>query len=252
MISIDLIDASLAFRVRQQGRTQIKDILLHRLFLASRNPWIYVKALQNVNLQVREGERIGLMGHNGAGKSTLLKALAGIYPVTSGEVHVQGHIHSMLDISVGIEVEASGWDNIMYRCLVQGDTPAQAREKSDAIADFSELGEALKRPMKSYSSGMIVRLLFSIATTIVPEILLVDEILGVGDSGFQEKAHLRMMELIDRARILFIATHDPKTLARLCTRVLWLDHGTVIKDGKPDVVIPEYEDFMKRDFKAAA
>jgi ABC-type polysaccharide/polyol phosphate transport system ATPase subunit len=252
MTSIELIDASLAFRVRQQGRTQIKDILLRRLFLANRNPWVYINALQNINLHIREGERIGLMGHNGAGKSTLLKVMAGIYPVTSGDVTVQGHIHSMLDIGVGIELEANGWDNMMYRCLVQGDTPKQAREKADAIAEFSELGDALKRPIKSYSSGMIVRLLFSIATTVVPEILLVDEILGVGDASFQEKVHQRIMELIDRCRILFVASHDPKTLARLCNRVLWLDHGTIVQDGKPEVLIPAYEDFMKKDFKAAA
>jgi lipopolysaccharide transport system ATP-binding protein len=252
MIAIDLNDASLTFRVRQQGRTSLKDLVLRRLTRRSSNPWIEINALKNLNLHFGEGERIGLMGHNGAGKSTLLKVLAGVYPVTGGEVTVDGHIHSLLDIGVGIEADANGWDNILYRCLVQGDTPVKAREKSDAIAEFSELGDALNMPVRFYSSGMSVRLLFSIATTIEPEILLLDEILGAGDAGFQEKARRRMMDLIDRARILIIASHDPKTLARLCTRVLWLDHGTVVMDDKPDLVIPAYEAFMQKGYQAAA
>jgi lipopolysaccharide transport system ATP-binding protein len=252
MTSIELQEAGLTFRVRQQGRTTLKDLLLRGMFRGSANPWIEINALKGINLHVREGERIGLMGHNGAGKSTLLKVMAGIYPVTSGEVNVQGHVHSMLDIGVGIEPDANGWDNILFRCLVQGDTPAQAREKAAAIASFSELGEALNRPVKAYSSGMSVRLLFSIATSIEPEILLLDEILGAGDAGFQEKAQRRMMDLIDRARILIIASHDPNTLSRLCTRVLWMDHGSVVMEDKPHIIIPAYEEFMKKSFQAAA
>ena len=129
MISIELNNASLTFRVRKQGRVTIKDLLLRGMFRPSNNPCIEVKALKNLNVVFREGERIGFLGHNGAGKSTLLKVLAGIYPVTDGEVNVNGHVHSMLDIGVGIEPDANGWDNILYRCLVQGDTPDEAKKK---------------------------------------------------------------------------------------------------------------------------
>jgi lipopolysaccharide transport system ATP-binding protein len=251
MNSIDLNGAGLTFWIRQHGRTTLKDLLLRGMFNRNVNPWIGIHALKDINLRIGEGERIGLLGHNGAGKSTLLKVLAGIYPVTSGEVNVQGHVHSMLDIAVGIEPEANGWENIQFRCLVQGDTPAQAREKAKAIAEFSELGEALNRPVKVYSSGMSVRLLFSIATTIEPEILLLDEILGAGDLGFQEKAFRRMMDLIDRARILIIASHNLTTLSRLCTRALWLDHGAIVMDATPHVVISAYEDFMRQGAEAA-
>jgi ABC-type polysaccharide/polyol phosphate transport system ATPase subunit len=251
MISVDLKNAGLTFRVRPHGRTTLKEAILRGLFRGAAKTWMEINALKNMTLHIPEGERLGLVGHNGAGKSTFLKVMTGVYPVTAGEVSVKGHVHSLLDISVGVEPDANGWENIKYRCLLQGDTPLETRDKAEAIADFSELGDAMNMPVKFYSSGMLVRLLFSIATTIEPEILLMDEILGAGDASFQEKAHRRMMDLVERAGILIIASHDLATLSRLCTRTLWLDHGTIVMDAKPNVVIPAYEDFMRQAAEAA-
>src|SRR5262249_49566117 len=151
-----------------------------------------------------EGERVGVLGHNGAGKSTLLKLLAGVYPPTRGRRVVEGQISSLFDIALGFEIEATGWDNIRYRGYLQGETPDSIGEKMQPIADFSELGEFLNVPVRYYSAGMMVRLAFSIATAIDPEVLLVDEVLGAGDLAFQAKARQRMKEMIERARLLVL------------------------------------------------
>jgi ABC-type polysaccharide/polyol phosphate transport system ATPase subunit len=245
MVGITLTDVALSFRVRKRGRTTLKQLLVDPVFRPSANPFMVIEALKNINLRIGEGERLGLIGHNGAGKSTLLRLLAGIYPPTSGTVEVEGKINSLLDIGVGIEGDASGWDNILYRGLLQGDLPSQVEEKKHQIADFSELGDALDMPVRFYSSGMKVRLLFSIATAIEPEILLLDEVLSAGDVAFQEKAFRRMTELIDKARLIVFASHDLGTLCRLCTKVLWLDHGAIRMAGEPRRVIETYETFMR-------
>jgi ABC-type polysaccharide/polyol phosphate transport system ATPase subunit len=252
MIGIHLENLTLQFRVRPHGRVRLKDLLIQRCLGRPGTSCIEVNALKGLNLHVREGERLGIVGHNGAGKSTLLKLLAGIYPPTTGVFQVTGRISAMLDIGVGIEPDASGWENIRYRSFLQGDTPTQVKHKEAAIAEFSELGQALDMPVRFYSSGMQVRLMFSIATAIEPEILLLDEILSAGDLSFQEKAYHRMMTLIDRARMMVLASHDLKSLSRLCTRVVWLDQGQVKLDGKPEDVIGLYESFMKGDYQAAA
>jgi ABC-type polysaccharide/polyol phosphate transport system ATPase subunit len=252
MVQIQLRDLHLQFRVRQRGRVTLKEFLVMRMFRRSVNPYIEVNALDGINLTIHEGERLGIIGHNGAGKSTLLKVLAGIYPPTHGSVDIEGRICSMLDVGVGIEPDATGWDNITYRCYLQGDTPTEVAQKKQAIADFSELGDALRMPVRFYSTGMQVRLIFSIATAVEPEILLLDEILGAGDMNFQEKARQRMLSLIERARLMVIASHDMQTLQRLCSRVIWLDHGHILQDGPPQEVISQYQEFMTRGSKAAA
>jgi ABC-type polysaccharide/polyol phosphate transport system ATPase subunit len=164
---------------------------------------------------------------------------------------VQGKVSSMLDLDVGIEAEATGWENIAYRCYLQGDRPADVRRKRDAIAEFTELGEALHMPVRFYSAGMRVRLLFSIATAVEPHILLLDEILGAGDMAFQEKASARMTALMDQARLILLTTHDMAALRRYCDRVLWLHRGQVVRDGAPDEVIPQYQEHMRAGCPAA-
>lgn len=249
---IDLRNASLTFRVRQHGRITLKELLIHGWMRPSYNPFIEVRALKNINYTFREGDRVGLLGHNGAGKSTLLRLLAGIYPPTEGEVINRGRVNSMLDIGVGVDMESTGWENIHFSCLLQGDHPAAIQRKSKEIAEFSELGEALNMPARCYSSGMHVRLMFSIATCIEPDILIMDEILGAGDLSFQEKANRRMMELIDRARILVLASHNMHTLRTLCTHLIWLDHGEIRMEGSPDEVIDCYERYMRGEPSLAA
>jgi ABC-type polysaccharide/polyol phosphate transport system ATPase subunit len=240
MSRIELDGVALTFHVRQQRGLSLKEFLLKGLFLKSRNPVMEVRALHDLNLQIGQGERVGVIGHNGAGKSTLLRLLAGIYTPTCGRLVVRGRISSLFDIALGFEAEASGWENIAYRSYLQGETPATVRRKKQAIADFSELGDFLNMPVRYYSAGMMVRLAFSIATAIEPEILLVDEVLGAGDLAFQDKARARMRQMIAKAHLMVMVSHDLKAIQETCTRAIWMQHGQITKSGPCDEVIAAY------------
>ena len=202
--------------------------------------------MEGINLAVDEGDRLGIIGHNGAGKSTLLRLLAGVYPPTAGRRQVTGHICSLFDISLGFEQDASGWDNILYRGYLQGETPRTIRSKVQPIADFSELGEFLDMPVRYYSSGMKVRLAFSIATAIEPEILIIDEVLSAGDMAFQVKARERMLALMSSARAVIVVSHDLSALKLMCDNVLWLDHGKMHMLGPAESVIEAYSEQVKQ------
>jgi ABC-type polysaccharide/polyol phosphate transport system ATPase subunit len=245
MAKIDLNDVHLTFTVHQQKRVSLKEYLVRGLFRRSANGAVAVHALAGLNLSVRDGDRLGVIGHNGAGKSTLLKLIAGIYPPTAGTRDVDGKICSLFDISLGFEHEASGWDNICYRAYLQGESPASLKGKIDAIAAFSELGEFLNVPVRHYSAGMLMRLAFSIATSIDPEILLVDEVLAVGDLAFQHKAQARMKELMSSARVMVLVAHDLATIRNMCNRVVWMQHGAAMMEGPPDEVIDAYVTSVK-------
>ena len=204
-----------------------------------------VHALRGVSFEVREGERLGIIGHNGAGKSTLLRLLAGVYRPTSGVCRARGRISSLFELSLGFELEATGRENIRYRGYLQKESPASIGAKTEAIAEFSELGDALDMPIRYYSSGMLVRLAFSIATAIEPEVLLIDEVLAAGDLAFQQKARERIHELMSRAKAIVVVSHDLVTLQKMVDRVLWLDHGQVRLLGAPVETIWRYEVYMK-------
>jgi ABC-type polysaccharide/polyol phosphate transport system ATPase subunit len=241
MARITLDHVGLTFRVRQQqGRMTLKEYLVRGLFLRPAVPMMTVCALRDLSLTVRPGERVGVVGHNGAGKSTLLRLLGGIYEPTAGRRRVEGRISSLFDLMLGFEGEASGWENIRYRGYLQGETRSSMRRKMDAIADFAELGDFLNMPVRYYSSGMLVRLAFSIATAIEPEVLLIDEVLSVGDMAFQEKARRRMKEMMARAELMVVVSHDLGSLADLCERGLWLDHGRARMHGPMKEVIRAY------------
>jgi ABC-type polysaccharide/polyol phosphate transport system ATPase subunit len=252
MARIELDRVSLTFRVRQHRRITLKEFLVRRMFRKSANPYIEVRALRDVSLQVREGDRLGIIGHNGAGKSTMLKMLAGIYPPTSGQRLVEGQISSLFDISLGFEQDANGWENISFRGFLQGETPATIRGKVQSIADFSELGRFLDMPVRYYSAGMLVRLAFSIATAIEPEILLVDEVLSVGDMAFQDKARVRMQEMLARAQLMVMVSHDLESVRKLCDRVVWMDHGQVRQIGPTEAVIAAYTESVRGGQSQAA
>ncbi len=240
MARIHLDNVSLTFRVRQQARVTLKEFLVRRLYKKSANPVLEVPALKDLNLEIREGERLGVLGHNGAGKSTLLKVLAGIYPPTAGRLTVEGQISSLFEIALGFEPDATGWENIHYRSYLQGETPQTIRPKVQPIAEFSELGHFLDMPVRYYSAGMKVRLAFSIATAIDPEILLVDEVLSVGDKAFQEKAAQRMRDMMAKAQLIVLVSHDLESIVRLCHRAVWMNHGRVLMDGNPREVVDAY------------
>jgi ABC-type polysaccharide/polyol phosphate transport system ATPase subunit len=251
MARIELEHLSLTFRVRQERSVRLKDFILKRMFLPSKNPYMEVRALQDINLRIDQGERIGFLGHNGAGKSTMLKLLAGIYQPTSGRRLVEGRISSLFDIALGFEDEANGWENIAYRSYLQGETPASVRAKRKSIAEFSELGDFLNMPVRYYSAGMMVRLAFSIATAIEPEILLVDEVLSVGDLAFQNKARERMREMMAKAHLIVLVSHDLESLSQICNRVVWLDHGRIQMMGACSEVIAAYRSSVQGHAAAA-
>ncbi len=241
MARILLDNVSLSFSARRMARLTLKEFLVRQLFRTSKNPRIHVQALKNVDLAIHEGQRVGIIGHNGAGKSTLLKLLAGIYPPTNGWRIVEGHISSLFDIALGFEQEASGWENIHYRSYLQGETPGSIKDKVESIAEFSELGEFLSMPVRYYSAGMSIRLAFSIATAMDPEILLVDEVLSAGDLAFQKKAKARMREMMSKAKIIVVVSHDLKTITQVCEDVVWMDHGTIRLVGPAAEVVEAYK-----------
>jgi ABC-type polysaccharide/polyol phosphate transport system ATPase subunit len=252
MARIELDNLCLTFRVRQMRRITLKEFLVRRMFRKSANPAMKVNALRNINLVVREGERLGVVGHNGAGKSTLLKVLAGIYPPTRGKRIMDGRISSLFDIALGFESDADGWENISYRGYLQGETPRSIRAKMNQIAEFSELGEFLNMPVRYYSAGMLVRLAFSIATAIEPEILLVDEVLSVGDMSFQDKARQRMRDMMSMARLIVVVSHDLVSLNKLCDRGIWMDHGQIRQQGTMKEIVDAYTESVKGGQSQAA
>jgi ABC-type polysaccharide/polyol phosphate transport system ATPase subunit len=250
MARIQLDDVDLTFRVRPK-RGSMKEFVLGAFLRRYRTPVKTVEALRGVNLEVRRGDRVGVLGHNGAGKSTLLKLLAGIYPPTRGKRVVEGRVSSLFDISLGFELDSNGWENIAFRGYLQGETPRSVRLKRKAIAEFSELGHFLDMPVRYYSAGMLVRLAFSIATAIDPEVLLVDEVLSVGDLAFQHKARERMREMVAKAHLMVMVSHDLGSLARICNRAVWLDHGQVLRTGPCDEVIEAYRSSVEQARPAA-
>jgi ABC-type polysaccharide/polyol phosphate transport system ATPase subunit len=199
-----------------------------------------VHALQGVSLTLHEGDRLGIIGANGAGKTTLLKVMAGIYHPTAGVARVQGRVSPLFEMATGFEMESTGWDNIITRGLLLGMSMAEINRKMPEIAEFSELGEFLSLPVRCYSTGMFLRLAFSISTAVEPQILLLDEIIGAGDLSFYTKARARMMELVERSAILVLVTHALPIIVEMCNRAIWLGDGRILADGEPAKVVAAY------------
>ena len=199
-----------------------------------------VRSLDHLNLEIKSHERVGLIGHNGAGKSTLLRVLSSVYEPTEGFAKINGSIGSLIDISLGIALEATGLENIYLRSALLGISKKKVDKELNSIVEFTELGDFINMPVRTYSTGMHMRLAFAVSTMISPDILLMDEWLSVGDQSFQEKAENRLNRLIERTNILVIATHSRRLIERCCTRVLWLEHGRLKMDGSPEQVCPLY------------
>lgn len=199
-----------------------------------------VHALQGVTLDLQEGDRLGIIGPNGAGKTTLLKVMSGIYWPTSGSVRTQGRISPLFEMATGFEMESSGWDNIITRGLLLGMSMSEIRRKMPEIAEFTELGDFLSLPVRCYSTGMFLRLAFSISTAIEPQILLLDEVIGAGDLSFYTKARARMMELVERSAVLVLVSHSLPVVEEMCDRAIWLRDGLIAAEGTPSEVIAAY------------
>lgn len=241
MSSVVLKDVSLDFKLyRQKG---VKDVLTHRAHDMSEISVVH--ALRNIDLQLRDGDRLGIIGHNGAGKSTLLKLIGGIYQPTSGVRSLEGRPTCLFELATGFEMEGTGYDNIELRGAMLGLTPKEIEKKKLEIAAFSELGEHLYRPVKYYSSGMFLRLAFSISTSIEPEILLLDEVVAAGDAGFIQKASRRMTQMVNEVNILVFVSHSMAQIRSFCNKCIWMAQGRIIRMGEPDEIITEYESYMR-------
>jgi ABC-type polysaccharide/polyol phosphate transport system ATPase subunit len=201
---------------------------------------VVVRALDQVDLELRDGDRIGLIGHNGSGNTTLLRVLSGVYPPSAGEATISGTISSFTDITLGMDPEATGWENILFRCAFMGLSFKEAERLSPAIADFCELGEYLNLPTRTYSSGMFLRLAFAISTSIHPDILIMDEMIASGDAQFIDKATRRLHELVDKSKILAIASHDMSMVQDICNKAIWMEHGAIRQMGMPEEVVEAY------------
>ncbi|MDD3785806.1 MAG: ABC transporter ATP-binding protein [Hydrogenophaga sp.] len=201
---------------------------------------VVVRGLDGINLRLDSGERLGIIGHNGAGKTTLLRVLSGIYHPTSGRAEIHGHSTSLIDISLGIDPEATGRENVTLRGTLMGLSPKQINAMMDEIIEFSGLGAFIDMPFRTYSSGMQMRLAFSVSTTVRPEILIMDEWLSTGDLDFKERAKQRMHDIVDSTDILILASHSKDLLLSNCSRVIWLEQGRIKMDGPAEQIVDLY------------
>jgi ABC-type polysaccharide/polyol phosphate transport system ATPase subunit len=203
------------------------------------------EAVKGVSFSVPKGEILGIVGKNGSGKSTMLRAIAGIFSADEGEIDLHGNSVSLLSIGVGFQKTLTGRENILLSGMLLGFTEAQVREKMDEIIEFAGLGKFIDMPVKTYSSGMYSKLAFSITAILESDIMLIDEVLSVGDAKFKKKSYNKMKQLIsNKDRTVLIVSHSSQTLSELCTSVLWLHDGEVRMQGKPEEVLPAYEEFM--------
>jgi ABC-type polysaccharide/polyol phosphate transport system ATPase subunit len=200
-----------------------------------------VQALKNINLEIKEGRRLGIVGHNGAGKTTLLRVLSGAYTPTSGTVAIKGKIHALTDFSLGMEPNSSGLKNIIFRLVFMGYTFKQARDAIDEIVEFSELGDFIHLPVSTYSTGMFMRLAFAISTHFMPDILILDEIIGAGDEDFKKKCRTRLNTLFQQSRVVVLSTHDMTALKEYCDTAILMKRGEIVGMGNPEEIIEMYQ-----------
>ena len=236
---IEVKNVSMSFRLSQDRIQSIKEYLvtLAKGKLKYKEFW----ALKNVSFTVRPGEVLGIIGRNGAGKSTILKVISGILKPTEGSVSVRGNIVPMLELGSGFDFDLTGRENIYLNGSILGYSSHFLDEKYEEIVSFSELGEFIEMPIRNYSSGMMMRLAFSIATVVNPEILIVDEILAVGDEAFQRKSRQRMLELMGGGTTVLFVSHSLDQIREMCDRVLWLDHGQIKMLGETKEVCDAYQ-----------
>ncbi|MGM5024423.1 ABC transporter ATP-binding protein [Tardiphaga sp. 367_B4_N1_1] len=241
---LSLKNVSVSFPIYHGGSRSLKKSLLFRSsggqLASDASQRITVEALRNVSLGFRTGDRVALIGNNGAGKTTLLRVLAGIYEPVSGEVRSRGRISPMFDISLGIDGDISGYDNIRLRGLILGLSAKEIEERMEDITAFTELGDYLDIPVRTYSSGMMTRLTFAVATCFEPEILLMDEWIVAGDAGFLVKAQHRIENFVEKAGILVLASHSTEICKRWCNKAVWMERGEVKLTGDIDMVLDSY------------
>ncbi len=243
MISIDVRNAYVDFPIFDAKTRSLKKRVLGKvggkIGTESRVP--IIEALHDINLSLKSGDRVALVGHNGAGKSTLLRLLSGIYEPTRGSARVRGRVAPVFDLGVGMDPEISGYENIMIRGLFLGMSRKEMEKRVDDIAEFTELGDYLSMPLRTYSTGMRVRLALGVVTSIDPEILLLDEGIGAVDAAFLNKARDRLVDLVNRSGLLVFASHQDDLLLELCTSAIWMDEGHMKMQGSLREVLTAYK-----------
>lgn len=229
---------SVSYRMSHDRIQSIKEYLV--ALIKRKIAYEEFHALSDVSFEIKKGEVVGIVGNNGAGKSTLLKVISGILRPTKGNVELEGNVVPMLELGSGFDFDLTGRENVFLNGAILGYSESFLKSKYDEIVEFSELGEFIDIPVRNYSSGMVMRLAFSIASMVSPDILIVDEILAVGDAAFQEKSYARMMELMSHGTTVLLVSHSIDQIQRLCDRVIWLDHGCVKAIGDTNEICDAY------------
>jgi len=237
-ISIDLQGVSLCYRLAKQRIPSLKEYAIH--FMRGALSYEKLWALRDVELRVRKGETLGIVGRNGAGKSTLLKVISRVLKPTRGSATINGSLAPILELGSGFDHELTGIENVYLNALLLGHSKREIAAKVDEIVDFSGLGDFIRAPLRNYSSGMQARLGFSVATAWVPDILILDEILGVGDATFTEKCEERIQRFHDAGTTVLLVSHSNGAIVKNCTRCLWLDDGVIRADGDSEEVLDLY------------
>jgi lipopolysaccharide transport system ATP-binding protein len=244
MTLVELTNAHVHFAIFDPGarsfRKKMIQVATGGHLVLSDTGHVVVKALTDVNLKMSAGERVAIVGHNGAGKSTMLGVLARIYKPASGTAEIRGQVTSLMNITLGSDAESTGRENILLRGAFLGIPRKVLLEKMEEIIDFTELGDFIDMPLRTYSTGMNMRLAFAVATILRPEILLMDEWLSVGDEAFRKKAEQRIEQMLETTKLLVLATHSKDLALRRCSRMIWLEHGHVKMDGPVAEVAPHY------------
>ena len=244
MASVTLDRVTVDFPIYNARKRSLKAELFRRTvgghIESNEDSRVSVMALRDVSMTLRDGDRLGLIGRNGAGKTTLLRVLSGVYEPPVGRVAIDGSVSSLTDIMMGMDPEATGYENILLRSVFLGVSVSQARASISEIVEFTGLGNFLNLPMRTYSSGMMVRLAFAVSTAVTPEILIMDELIGAGDATFFHKAEARLRDLIGRTRILVIASHADEILRRLCNKAALMEGGRLRMIGPVDEVLAVY------------
>ena len=240
MSSIKTENLSIKFRIYHDKSASLKSYFSEILQKKDRSAYSEFLAVNDISMEIRSGDRIGIIGRNGAGKSTLLKALCRVYSPSNGKIIVEGKIAPLLEIGAGFHPEFTGRENIYLNGSILGYKKNEINSIENEVIQFAELEEFIDTPVKYYSTGMYMRLAFSLATAMRPDILILDEIFAGGDANFMAKAKNRMYKLINDATIMIMVSHDHELVKSLCNRVIWIDHGKIIEDGNPKEIVEKY------------